>query len=106
LRGSLGANAIDPQTVDLLDYAQPSEPNYSAAIDVKQQVKSLPEFVEWQKTARQGYEVKLQRLIQAIEHCLSGKQSEMFLTRLPVEEFAILRAIVHTLLSDAETALY
>jgi hypothetical protein len=86
--------------------AQLSEPNYSAAIDLKHRIGSIAEFRDWQKTAKSGYESKVQRLVQAIEHCVGERHPTLFTADMPQEEFRILQVIARSLLSEAETALY
>jgi hypothetical protein len=78
--------------------------DYSATIDIRQKITAVKEFEEWQKTAKKGFDLQLQRLIDSIENYLS-KASGSFLPVVPSKEFKILRAIVQSLLSEAEIAL-
>ena len=87
-----------------LSFTADTHLDYSATIDIRQKITAVQEFEEWQKTAKKGFDPKLQRLIDSIENYLS-KASGSFFPEIPRKEFEVLRAIVQSLLSEAEIAL-
>ncbi len=106
LGGGLSTSApSSADTVDLLQYSRMSAADYGCAIDLRRQVADIPEFESWQKSSRTGFEKKLQRLIDELRKFVEAPPKDLFPKPAPQEEFSILRAIVETLLSDAEVAL-
>ncbi len=106
LRGGLGKPESESRPVSLLDYMQADEPDYSAAFDLKQQVTSVAQFRDWPKLAKNGYEERMRRLIQAVDDYLGEMNGQSVPTRVPAEEFAVLRAILRVLVAEAEASLY
>jgi len=89
----------------LVEYSNLTEPDYNAAIDLRSRLADVPEFDAWLKPSKTSFDKKLQRLITSITDFLSP--SGDFLGReAPRQEFEVLRAIVQSLLSEAETALH
>lgn len=72
--------------------------------DLRDQIAAVPEFDAWRKTSKKGVDHNLQRLIQASETFLQSRQ--LFTSKVPREEFEILRAIVRSLVSASEVALH
>ena len=104
LGSALASKAEDGESQKSLSFAVDTHLDYSATIDLRQKITAVKEFEEWQKASKKGFDFKLQRLIDSIENYLS-KASGSFLTGVPSEEFEVLRAIVQSLLSEAEIAL-
>ncbi|MEO8495011.1 MAG: hypothetical protein ABI614_08065 [Planctomycetota bacterium] len=106
LEGALSQNtsASPPQT-GLLVHSQVSEPNYSSAIDLRERISAVPAFDNWRKTSKQGFEQKLQRLISEIRNFVNTPSPGLFPKNASHSEFEVLRAIIQSLLSDAEAAL-
>ncbi len=89
----------------LLNNKTSSEPEYSSAIDLRTRISDIPEFNNWQKKAKKGYEDKIKRLTDFIESYLVKSEILLFQKDEKKEEFIILRSILHSLLSDAEIAM-
>lgn len=102
LSSAPGASGL---STSLVEYSNLTEPDYNAAIDLRSRLGEVPQFDNWLKISKKGFDSKLQRLIASITAFLSP--SSDFLGRdVPREEFEILKAIVQSLLSEAETALH
>lgn len=89
----------------LLSHKILSEPEYSSAIDLRTRINDIPEFNNWQKKAKKGYEDKIKRLTDFIDSYLSDSEILLFQKHEDNEEFLVLRSIIHSLLSDAEIAM-
>jgi hypothetical protein len=87
-----------------LSHAVLAEDDFSTFVDLRQKIASIAAFDNWQKSQKRGIDVKLQRLVKAIEGFLATP--ELFKTNVPREEFEVARGIIQALLSDVETALY
>ncbi|HUN53576.1 MAG TPA: hypothetical protein VMU29_00305 [Smithella sp.] len=90
----------------LLSYKISAEPEYSSAIDLRSRINDIPEFNNFLKKAKKGYDEKIKRLIDFIDNYLKdAKEPELFQKKDEKEEFVVLRSIIHSLLSDAEFAM-
>ena len=109
--GLLSEPASAEELFARFSYSEPTEPDYSSAIDLRGQITSVPDFEEWLKASKESFRVKIQRLVRAIEELVQGASSHDSLpgflrNDIPRKEFEILRAIVKTLLAQTETVLY
>jgi hypothetical protein len=81
------------------------ESKFTSAIDLRERISRTPDFDEWMRTSRKGFDFKLQRLIAAVEQFLTKNPKHLFPKDAPVEEFEILRSILQSMIIDAEAAL-
>ncbi|HUT11466.1 MAG TPA: hypothetical protein VMY42_13275 [Thermoguttaceae bacterium] len=102
LSSAPGASGL---STSLVEYSNLTEPDYNAAIDLRSRLAYVPEFDNWLKSSKKGFDTKLQRLIASISNFLSPS-GDLLARETPHQEFEILRAIVQSLLSEAETALH
>jgi hypothetical protein len=105
LRAGLATTGQGPHmSTSLRDYSLRSTPDYTSTIDLRRRLVAVQDFEEWQKSAKKGTHAKLERLASAVEEFLAPRTG--FLPpKVPREEFQILRAIIGSLLAEAETAL-
>ena len=103
--GLSSATAVSGLSTSLTDYSGITEPDYNAAIDLRSRLALVSEFENWQKASKKGFDSKLQRLIASITSFLSPSGG-LLGREVPRQEFEVLRAIVQSLLSEAETALH
>jgi len=112
LQGSLPTPPDSSEEADDLFFRrQTTEPDYSGAIDLQQEVHNVHAFEEWSKPSRKSFEINVRRLIKAIEEVLGESTSNTLLPgmrqkEIPRTEFEVLRAILQSLLAETETALY
>lgn len=106
LRQGISPNdSASPPRLDRFVRSRGGEPEYGSAFDLRQRIVSVAEFESWKKASKQGYEQKLQSLIDATESFVSKLTTSLFAKDVPRSEFEVLRAIVKSLISDAEAAL-
>ncbi len=106
LQGGLSRTDQSSQlSTSLREYSESTGPDFHSGIDLRRRLSQVVEFEEWQKAARRGFDVKVNRLIQAIEDFLNGP-TNLFAKKVPQEELQVLHAIVRSMLAEAETALY
>ena len=94
------------ENLDLSKYAQSGETDYASAIDLRTLIAQVGDFEAWMKSSKMGLEKKVQRLVATLRGFVSPGERSLFHKDFPVEELDTLRAIVQTLLSDAEAALH
>lgn len=99
------ASPSQANLVSMSVWSPSSGPNYTAAIDLRQELKSIKEFDNWHKPSKMGFDDKLERLIQAVSGFLAQSPSKLF-KEPPREEFQIVRALVKSLLGNAEAELH
>ena len=107
LQGSLLPNPISPSdTGDLLLHCQTTGPDYSGAIDLRQEIYDVPAFDEWSKSSKKSFEINVQRLIKAVEDVLNeGTPDQLFQQKeIPKKELGVLRAVLQSLLAKTEMA--
>ncbi|NQT39521.1 MAG: hypothetical protein HQ581_18640 [Planctomycetes bacterium] len=102
LSSSSGSSGL---STSLVEYSNLTEPDYSAAIDLRSRLAGVPEFDNWLKSSKTSFNNKLQRLITSMTNFLSPS-SDFLGHETPRQEFEILRAIVQSLLFEAEAALH
>jgi len=94
-----------PPPFDLFVRSNGVEPEYGSGFDLITRIKSVPEFDAWRKAARPGFEQKLQSLIDSPEAFVGRLSTSLFVKDVPRAEFQILKAIVQSLLFDAEASI-
>lgn len=99
------ASSSPTNLLSMSAWSPSSGPNYTAAIDLRQELKSIKEFEDWHKPSKIGFEVKLERLIQAVSNFLDQPASQLF-KEPPREELQIVHVLVKSLLRNAEAELH
>ncbi len=103
-RGLVSSGLSSHVQTDLLVYSQGGDPEYASALELKERIPAVAAFQNWKSARNLGFEKKVQLLIEKAEAFLN-KPSSLFPKDAPREEFEVLRAIVQSLISDAEAAL-
>jgi hypothetical protein len=85
---------------------QTLEPDYSRAIDLREELDRIPAFKEWSRPSRKPIENSIQRLIRAVEEVLVGGTPEQLFPEIRKKELGVLRAVVQSLLAETEIAMY
>jgi len=104
LKDGLSAESTTPDiSRDLLKHALSSKPEYSSALNLRDRINEIDEFINWNKKAKKGYEEKINKLIQATDAYLTSPP--LILTESQKEELLVMHAIIHSLVFDAEAAM-
>jgi hypothetical protein len=109
LQGGLPTSGSPEEADDLLLHCcQTTEPDYSGAIDLRQELRNVEAFEEWSRPSRKSLSDNVGRLIRAIEDFLGETSPHSLIPQkeIPRKEFEVLRAILQSLLAETETALY
>jgi len=97
------ALAFDP---DSFPHESASRAKFVPDFDIKQRLQEVSDLRAWHRASKMGLEKKIDKLITALEEFTDKAPKEIFKKDVPVEEFKILRAILHTILSETQSALY
>lgn len=84
--------------------ASPFDPTYTLGLDLRQFLKEIPEFEQWNASQKLGSDRKLQKLQSALDTYI-GQLSSNLLNTPPEEEFSILQTILSSILIHTESAL-
>lgn len=78
--------------------------DFSSALNLWNAIESNRTFDEWQRTSRKGSKTALDKLVRALDAYLVSDSNKLF-PKAPKREFEILRAILQSLVADAEIAI-
>lgn len=80
------------------------DPAYALGLDLRQVVKDIPAFEDWNASQKLGTEKKLQRLKAALDTYLESLGGN-WLNKPPVTELGILKSVLSQVLIQTESAL-
>lgn len=94
----------DPKLA-LTSAASPFDPVDTLGVDLRQFLRQVPEFEQWNASQKLGTEKKLQKIQSAIDSYISSLMGTWLPNDPPQEEFRILRTLLSAILVQTESAL-
>jgi hypothetical protein len=89
----------------LISAASPFDPVDTLGVDLRQFIRHVPEFEQWNSSQKLGTDKKVQKLQSAVDHYIASLMGTWLPNDPPQEEFRILKSLLAAILVQTEAAL-